>query len=176
MSRSSSGFIRGIPTSSDGRRAALLFRASRPYTIKAFQFRELAMNRLVIAFLVLVATSVSAFAQGLPIPSYWLNQRGSEMKLYAMEPNGTFTGVYINHAAGFACQNIPYNLAGRAWADHSGHENVLFGVVWTNWAQDCHSKTLWRGHLVGHTLWTEWILIDATGHVLRGRDAFQLQP
>jgi hypothetical protein len=54
------------------------------------------MKRFVTALLFIVATSVSAFAQNVPIPSGWLNQRGSIMKLYAITPSGDFTGVYFN--------------------------------------------------------------------------------
>jgi hypothetical protein len=44
------------------------------------------MYRLFLALTLLVAAAVSASAQGLPVPSYWLNQHGSEMKLYALNP------------------------------------------------------------------------------------------
>jgi len=67
------------------------------------------MKRFVTALLFVFATSVSAFAQSLPIPSGWLNQRGSIMKLYAITPSGDFTGVYFNNAAGFQCRYGPNN-------------------------------------------------------------------
>jgi Avidin family len=132
------------------------------------------MKRLFAALLLVVATSVSAFAESLPVPSYWLNQRGSEMKLYAIDGDH-FHGVFINHAAGFACQYTPYELAGRTSGRH-----VAFAVVWKNWAQDCRSKSVWHGRLVGHTIWTRWKLFihhdSGAISVVRGRDNFQLQP
>jgi len=42
------------------------------------------------------------------------------MKLYNIDAQGRFLGVFINHAAGFSCQNTPYDLEGRVWRDHSG--------------------------------------------------------
>jgi len=44
------------------------------------------MKRLVTALVFIVATSVSAFAQGFPLPSGWQNQRGSDMDLYPAPP------------------------------------------------------------------------------------------
>jgi len=129
------------------------------------------MYRLMAALFLLLAATLAASAQNLVIPSYWLNQRGSEMKLYSWGADGTFKGVYINHAAGFACQNTPYDLWGRAIGSH-----IKFMVIWTNWAADCKSKTVWQGRVRGGTIATRWIL---TGHdfpPLRGTDIFQQQP
>lgn len=133
------------------------------------------MYRLLAALSFLIAATLTASAHGLPVPSYWLNQRGSEMKLYQMDAGGTVRGVYINHAAGFQCQNTPYEL----WGHTIGH-HVEFAVVWKNWAADCHSKTVWHGRLIGNTLRTWWVLIsynpNGTVSKLRGTDIFQQQP
>jgi hypothetical protein len=51
------------------------------------------MRRFVTALVLVVVTSVSALAQALPVPSYWLNQRGSEMKLFDIDPLGVFRGA-----------------------------------------------------------------------------------
>ena len=64
----------------------------RTYRVNFFKL-GLAMNRVIAALFVLVVTSVSAFAQSLPVPSYRKNQRGSEMKIYAIAPDGSFKGV-----------------------------------------------------------------------------------
>ena len=126
------------------------------------------MYRLVLALTLLVAATVSASAQGLPVPSYWLNQRGSEMKLYAINPQGTFQGVFINHAAGFSCQGKPYSLTGHEW----GHR-VVFGVNFT----DCNSRTVWFGRVLGNTIRTRWVLyVSNPFHVIRGYDVFTLRP
>jgi hypothetical protein len=130
------------------------------------------MLRFILAFFLFAGTSVGAFAQSLPVPSYWLNQRGSEMKLYAMGPQGNFTGVYINHAAGFSCQGTPFNLVGRT----AGHR-LWFVVVWKNATQDCRSTTYWHGRLYGRTIHSRWLLVGAGIHPpLRGTDVFQQQP
>jgi hypothetical protein len=77
------------------------------------------MYRLIVVFALLIMGTVRASAQSLPVPSYWLNQRGSEMKLYQIDPDGSLKGYYINHAAGFECQGLPgYDLVGHAWRDH----------------------------------------------------------
>ena len=133
------------------------------------------MYRLVAALFLLTAATVSATAQSLPVPSYWLNQRGSEMKLYNIDAQGKFLGVFINHDAGFSCQNTTYDLEGRAWRDRVG-----FAVVWNNWVKDCKSTTVWHGRVSGHTIWTWWVLYVPRGNnmipVFRGSDVFQLQP
>ncbi len=133
------------------------------------------MYRSVIALLFLVAATLSASAQQLPVPSYWLNQHGSNMKLYSMDADGTFKGVFMNHWAGTHCQTTPYDLRGRVVGHH-----VAFAVVWKNWAEDCHSKAFWHGRLIGATLKTRWLLIthapNGAVSATRGRDKFQLQP
>jgi len=133
------------------------------------------MYRLVAALFLLTAATVSATAQNLPVPSYWLNQRGSEMKLYNIDAQGKFLGVFINHAAGFSCQNTPYDLEGRAWRNQVG-----FRVVWKNWVEDCKSMAVWHGRVSGHAIRTRWVLYVPRGNnlipVLHGRDVFQLQP
>ena len=111
--------------------------------------------------------TVAASAQALPVPSYWKNQRGSEMKIYSIDADGNFRGVYINHAVGYRCQNSPYDVVGRA----SG-SRVVFKVVWKNWIEDCKSSTVWRGRVSGATIATRWVLTHQSG-VMRGTDVFQ---
>ena len=133
------------------------------------------MYRFVFTSLLLIAATISASAHGLPVPSYWLNQHGSETKLYSMHADGNFKGIFINHWAGTHCQNTPYDLWGRA----IGHR-VRFTVVWKNWAEDCRSKTFWYGRLIGTIIKSRWLIIthrpDGTISKTLGRDIFQLQP
>ncbi len=105
------------------------------------------MNRLITAFILMFVSIIDVSAQTLPIPSYWKTGRGAEMKLFSLSPDGTFTGIYISHAADFQCQNTPYDLVGRV----IGNE-VRFSVVWTNWAADCKSQTVWEGRIAGTTI------------------------
>jgi hypothetical protein len=93
------------------------------------------------------------------------------MKLYDLKADGTFKGVFINHAAGFQCQGTPYDLWGRAIGNH-----VKFVVIWKNWTADCKSKTVWRGWAAGKTIATRWVLTGYGFNPLRGTDIFQQQP
>jgi Avidin family len=127
-------------------------------------------SRFVAAIALLAAGTIAVFAQSLPVPSYWLNQRGSEMKLYSIDPQGNFVGVYINHAQGFACQGTPFDLHGRA----SG-KNVTFTVVWQNQWQNCHSRTVWSGFVSGNIIPTNWVLYRTNQPPLHGSDWFTLQ-
>jgi hypothetical protein len=136
------------------------------------------MLRFILAFFVFAGASVSAFAQSLPVPSYWLNQRGSEMKLFATTPPSptNFAGVYMNHAVGFKCQasptNPPYTVTGHVRGAH-----VTLTVVWNNGVQNCSSTTIWRGRVTGRTLKTHWILFGpGISPPLKGVDIFQQQP
>jgi hypothetical protein len=131
------------------------------------------MKRLVTALVIVIAASVGAIAQTFPVPSYWTNQRGSEMKIYWIDAQGMFRGVYINHAAGFACQGTPYALTGIVRGNH-----IAFTVEWSNFAQNCNSQTFWHGHIEDKTIKTRWALYTrgAPPLVLRGADIFQLQP
>ena len=134
------------------------------------------MYRFVTALLFLVAATVSAMAQSLPVPSYWQNQRGSYMKLYSMDAQGNFIGVYMNNAEGFKCRfspfNPPYKVTGRA---HGA--NVRFKVVWDNGVQNCHSTTVWHGRVIGQTMPTSWVLYGP-GIIppMYGSDVFQHLP
>ena len=128
------------------------------------------MRRLVAAVLVLACTSVAAYAGGLQSWSTWKNQRGSIMKVFLVGPNGTFTGVYINNAAGFACQGLPgFPLTGRT----SGTK-VTFTVVWNNGIQNCNSTTVWYGVDQGTVMPTKWTLRSPSG-TQKGYDLFTAQ-
>jgi hypothetical protein len=136
---------------------------------------EIEMKRFVTALLFVFATSVSAFAQSLPIPSGWLNQRGSIMKLYAITPSGDFTGVYFNNAAGFQCQYGPTNPVPYTVNGHASGNSVIFNVVWNNGIVNCNSKTVWFGTLQGRTLTTKWTLTGRGIPPMHGTDIFQQQ-
>jgi len=130
------------------------------------------MYRLFTALLLLVAATTTTFAQSLlPVPSYWTNQRGSEMKIYDIDAQGNFKGVFINHAQGFACQNTPFDLTGKSIGPY-----VKFIVAWKNAFADCHSTTVWRGTVIDNAkMPTRWVLYSAGGR-LRGVDLFTRQP
>jgi hypothetical protein len=136
---------------------------------------EIEMKRFVTAFLFVVAASVGAFAQSLPIPSGWENQRTSIMKLYSISPSGDFSGVYFNNAAGFQCRYGPNNPVPYTVSGHASGNSVIFNVVWNNGIQNCNSKTVWIGTLQGRTLKTKWTLTGPGIQPIHGTDIFQQQ-
>nr|4GGR_A Chain A, Bradavidin 2 [Bradyrhizobium diazoefficiens USDA 110]4GGT_A Chain A, Bradavidin 2 [Bradyrhizobium diazoefficiens USDA 110]4GGT_B Chain B, Bradavidin 2 [Bradyrhizobium diazoefficiens USDA 110]4GGZ_A Chain A, Bradavidin 2 [Bradyrhizobium diazoefficiens USDA 110]4GGZ_B Chain B, Bradavidin 2 [Bradyrhizobium diazoefficiens USDA 110]4GGZ_C Chain C, Bradavidin 2 [Bradyrhizobium diazoefficiens USDA 110]4GGZ_D Chain D, Bradavidin 2 [Bradyrhizobium diazoefficiens USDA 110] len=110
--------------------------------------------------------TVEAMAQGLPAPSYWKNERGSELLIWSAN-SGTIQGTFTNHAQGFACQGIPYPAAG------SVSPTGLYFVV--TFAQ-CNSFTRWVGTIKGSQMPTSWTLfyVDNKGKPsrLKGGDIF----
>ncbi len=129
------------------------------------------MFRLFTALFLLVAASVGAHAQSFPVPSYWKDQRGAEMKFYKIDAQGKLTGVYTNPDAG-ACRNAPFPLTGRVRGAH-----IHLVVVWANGVLNCKTRTLWSGQVVGKTIDTKWAIIG-TGLPLpvTGLDIFHQQP
>jgi len=106
------------------------------------------MKGFVTALVFVVATSVGAFAQNLPLPSKWQNQRNStmELKLGKSPAAVNFTDLYCNRAEGFGCQcgnNVNrYKITGQA-----NGSSVTFTVVWNNGIQNCHCMNwigVWR--------------------------------
>jgi len=138
-------------------------------------FRCLALSLVVLGLAI-----AGASAQGLPVPSTWVNQRGSTLTVSTMDGAGNFTGTYVNRAPGFSCQNSPYPLAGT-----SKGNNVNFVVTWNNqpmWDKpsNCLSVTAWQGTLSGNTISTQWQLARGnpeTGQVQLsgGQDTFTKQ-
>jgi hypothetical protein len=128
------------------------------------------MLRIVGVLVIALCTlATSAFAQGLT-PAVWKNQRGSILKVLAVDPSGAFKGVYVNNAVGFHCQGTPYDVNGRVRGTR-----IAFRVVWKNIVEDCHSSTVWHGRLHDQMVFTRWTLRQDGGGVLRGADTFQRQ-
>ncbi|MGY3105587.1 MULTISPECIES: avidin/streptavidin family protein [unclassified Bradyrhizobium] len=110
--------------------------------------------------------SAEAIAQRLPAPSYWKNERGSELLVWSAN-SGAIQGTFTNHAQGFACQGIPYPASGAV------SPTGLYFVV--TFAQ-CNSFTRWVGKLNGSQMPTSWTLfyVDKNGKPgkLKGADTF----
>ncbi|WP_312012852.1 avidin/streptavidin family protein [Bradyrhizobium sp. SBR1B] len=110
--------------------------------------------------------SAEATAQGLPAPSYWKNERGSELFVWSAN-GGAIQATFTNHAQGFACQGIPYPASGAA------SQTGLYFVV--TFAQ-CNSFTRWIGTVKGSVMPTSWTLfyVDKNGKPLKtkGTDTF----
>ncbi len=104
--------------------------------------------------------------------SVWKNQRGSMMQLNSTMGSNAVDGYYTNNAPGFPnCAGVPYPLTGTL----SGRK-IIFTVVWARLgAQNCHSKTVWKGRMKGKTITTKWVLTTDSGKVYKGSDAFTRQ-
>ncbi|WP_407185380.1 avidin/streptavidin family protein [Bradyrhizobium centrosematis] len=126
------------------------------------------MTRL-LGFLLLAHSfflPAGATAQGLPTPSYWKNERGSELFVWSAN-SGAIQGTFTNHAQGFACRGIPYPASGTV------RSTRLYFVV--TFAQ-CNSFTRWVGALKGSSMPTSWTLfyVDKNGKPgqTKGTDIF----
>ncbi|QHP67988.1 hypothetical protein EI171_12130 [Bradyrhizobium sp. LCT2] len=126
------------------------------------------MKRL-LGLLLLVQSlllSAEAMAQGLSAPSYWKNERGSELYIWSAN-SGTIQGIFTNHAQGFACQGIPYPASGSL-----SPTGLYFVVTFSQ----CNSFTRWVGKIKGSQIPTSWTLlyVDKKGKLsrLKGADIF----
>ena len=135
------------------------------------------MYRLFAALLLFATATASASAQSPPIPSFWKNQRGSEMSINIANPApGSFGGFFWNHAQNFQCQASPTNPKPYTVVGQTHRSYVTFTVVWDNEIQNCHSTTVWRGHVNGQTLITVWRLTGPGIPPITGTDIFQRMP
>lgn len=128
------------------------------------------MYRLAVALLFVIAAAFSARAQGLPnvtlgplpVPSYWVSDRGSQLKLYAFDAkpvpgtqgHGYFKGVLSSAAAPPGCQYQTFEVQGGEYFI----PQIAFAVTWKNLVRDCGAQTAWVGVLNGRTLQLEWSL------------------
>ncbi len=123
--------------------------------------------RVLLVLGVLLVGPATAFAQVLPSFSTWENDKHSILSVGFV--NGAqFSGVFINHAAGFQCQNIPYPVTGSVLPNGA----ITFVVDFTA----CSTVTTWRGRVMGSRIATKWFLVyrDSHGgiHRMRGADLF----
>jgi hypothetical protein len=121
----------------------------------------------------------------LPIPSYWISDHGTQLKIYASDDK-TVDGQIDQHYR--AVLNSPHAPPGCQYQTFEApgeffFPQIAFAVEWKNWTQDCHGRTIWNGILVHHdTLWTGWSFMkeDAHGELhntkFNGGEKFHLQP
>jgi hypothetical protein len=152
------------------------------------------LHCLLATALLVIAASSSAFAQKLPpvgspiplpIPSYWVSDRGAQLKIYAGDDkhfdggvDQHFKAVLNSPHAPPGCQYQTFEAPGEFF-----FPQIAFGVEWKNWTRDCRSRTIWEGVLVRHNrLWTSWSVMaeKADGSFGRvkasGNETFRLQP
>ncbi|TPQ34278.1 hypothetical protein C2U70_17380 [Bradyrhizobium guangdongense] len=131
------------------------------------------MKRILALIFFLLPFSAQAQVSSF---STWVNSRGSILTVFLVDPGtGVFTGTYVNKAAGFQCQGVPYVASGVAKGT-----SVTFTVNWKGiLVPDCHSTTVWTGRSIGPALKTRWKLdyigSDGKPHVLYGKDVFAKQ-
>lgn len=120
---------------------------------------------LLLSFACVFASNAQADA--LPAPSFWKNQRGSELQVWTAN-GGTFQGQFINNAQGFECQGIPYPAVGR---------ETVTGLFFVVTFAKCNSLTRWYGYVRGSQMFTRWQLFyikpDGTPGTVNGSDVFQ---
>ena|ERR1700733_9631105 len=152
------------------------------------------MYRLITAVLLVIAASSNASAQKmppvgtpipLPVPSYWVSDRGAQLKIYASDDKDFMGEVDQHYKAVF---NSPHAPPGCEYQTFEApgefvFPQIAFGVEWKNLTQDCHGRTIWDGILVRHNqLWTNWVFLregaDGTLHNTKwgGNEIFRLQP
>jgi hypothetical protein len=148
----------------------------------------------LLAALFVIAAGQNASAQKLPhvgspiplpVPSYWIGDHGTQLKIYASDDK-SFGGGIDQHFK--AVLNSPHSPPGCQYQTLEAAGEFYFPQIamaseWSNWIQDCHAQTLWSGILVHHNaLWTNWAVMrkDANGTVhptrFGGVEKFRLQP
>lgn len=129
----------------------------------------------VTVFMGLTSFSVQAqteFPVNLEAMSSWVNQRGSIFTIDSYDTKtGLLTGVFINKASGYSCQNTPYNVTGYI------HGNAItFTVNWNNAIESCNSITAWTGFYASGVITTEWQLVingsTKPTQIVKGSDSF----
>jgi len=121
-------------------------------------------SKIFLALGILLLMPLAASAQVLPSFSTWENQRTSTLSVGFV--NGDhFDGWFVNRAAGFQCQNIPYPVTGTILPNGA----ITFVVNFTN----CETVTYWKGRVVGSQMPTKWILYYKGIQRMTGEDLFR---
>jgi hypothetical protein len=132
------------------------------------------MFRIIAALFLLLASTAASSAQGL-FPSVWQGQRGSLLKVLAVDPaTGNFTGVFVSSPAS-PCPGVPYDLVGRIRGPR-----VVFQTS-RNWTPDCRATTVWSGRFVSPTTVaargiTTYVAPNGRAVRVRGTEIFQRIP
>lgn len=139
------------------------------------------MKKLFAVFALVMGMVSAAYAddaspsasQALQALSAWTNQSGSILFIDQVAPNGQMTGRYINRAAGYHCQNIPYPVTGWIYPNQTG---ITFTTLWKSPQESCNSITSWTGFYYNGKISTLWQLVvngsTNTGQILQGSDTF----
>ncbi len=129
------------------------------------------MSRAIAALLLLAATTASALAQTLPIPSRWTSQNFSYLEFDQMVSSNEFIGIYVDHDPSFACSNFMSKLTGFV---HGA--KVTFTVEWwLNGPAQC-GQTTWTGTVSGNTITAHWVRTAKGYPTVSGTDTFTQKP
>jgi avidin family protein len=107
------------------------------------------MRRLLVSLAVLCGLSSTACADPLSAPSFWKNQRGSELRIVSVNAKGEVKGFFTNYAEGYKCKGIKYPAKGRT---------TPFVTEFTVNFVKCRTTTIWRGTVQGQNMPTAWTL------------------
>ena len=120
------------------------------------------MRRLPLSLIVLVGLHATALADPLPAPSFWQNNRGSQLQIVSVNANGVVRGFFTNYAEGYHCKGIRYPAIGR-----TSPAVTIFTVNFVK----CRSVTTWTGTVQGGFMPSAWVLRH-NGQTQTGSDFF----
>jgi hypothetical protein len=120
------------------------------------------MRKLLLSIVVLCGLHATAVADQLTAPSFWKNQRGSELRITALGANGAVRGTFTNYAPNYQCKGIPYAVSGRTTA--------VLTTLRVNFVR-CKTVTTWQGAVQGLAFPTTWTL-QYNGQTETGFDFF----
>jgi hypothetical protein len=130
---------------------------------------------LFSGFIFTLFFSLSTYADqpsSVPIPSVWENQSGSTLQIDSVGSDGLITGTYINHAAGYGCQNVSYPVTGWVYGTA-----LTFNTLWESVSESCNSITAWAGFLYQGQISTLWNLTingsSSSSQIIQGSDTFK---
>ena len=137
-------------------------------------------NKYLITLLTSLLFSLSACADSsntdssstsILVPSSWVNQDSSTLSITSVDSTGQITGIYINGAAGYNCQNIVYPVTGWIYGTA-----ITFDTKWESTIESCNSITSWAGFLYQGEINTFWNLTlngsNSTSQIIQGKDTF----
>ncbi len=136
--------------------------------------RRLTSLSTLLIFLLWAPMAVNAASDSLKLVAgqTWVNQSGSTLTITGYGANNSFTGYYINRAAGFGCQNTQYPVSG--WVNGF---TIGWSVNWANSTQNCGSVTAWAGYYSSASgqILTKWSLATSAPDIIVGGDTFTAQ-
>jgi hypothetical protein len=126
--------------------------------------------------MIIAISTTQVWAEDLPVPSSWKNQRGSIVTFASKTATGELTGTFKNQFSQFPQCLDTFDLAGTTSGDQ-----VKFVSTMKNQAVDCHDLVAWTGTLSNDTLKTAVELAEAnpaTGTIAKfsSQDVFARQP